>query len=358
MLPSTMTWMMTAAGVVHGMALSPRQLSPAATTTGSTTIPTLENGRTVSKNFESLNNDTSSYYLGYREQDFAQPYAKYWNPVVAPLTEELISGLTSSPMAEALAFSAHQASDYLTRPGYLSLENGYTIDRNGTVIIAALSEVPEVTGDAYDWWFGWHTVQTARYKLWNPVAHQYAYRRYIGMTSFIDEYVGNDAAQLSIQFLKPESLGFNVTAWPSQGIETIVAGRVKIGGFTTTDFDNVSYLMRQVRRRPDGKRELRSRFWIAKENHGTQQLGHDLAVHCQIEMTHLGSFLPALYQEFKDTLAFIVLVLAADNDFAASLEATDDRWISLENIKGNLRPSTIGLEMESGTIDRRRALED
>ncbi|KAM3497285.1 hypothetical protein MY10362_009359 [Beauveria mimosiformis] len=299
MLPSTMTCIMTAAGVVHGMAFNPRQLSPAATTTGGTATPTLQNGSTVSKNFEPLNNDTSSYYLGYREEDFAQPYAKYWNPVVAPLTEELISGLTSSPMAEALAFTAHQASDYLTRPGYLSLENGYTIDKNGTVIIAALSEVPEVTGDAYDWWFGWHSVQTARYKLWNPVAHQYSYRvpvtedwanatlkeRYIGMTSFIDEYVGNDAAQLSIQFLNPESLGFNVTAWPSQGIETIVAGRVNIGGFTTTDFDNVSYLMHQIRRRPDGKRELRSRFWIAKENHGTQQLGHDLAVHCQIEMT-------------------------------------------------------------------------
>ncbi|KAM3451112.1 hypothetical protein MY5147_009153 [Beauveria neobassiana] len=299
MLPSTMTWMMTAAGVVHGMAFNHRQLSPAATTTGGTATPTLRNGSTVSKNFESLNNDTSSYYLGYREEDFAQPYAKYWNPVVAPLTEELISGLTSSPMAEALGFSAHQASDYLTRPGYLSLENGYTIDKNGTVMIAALSEVPEVTGDAYDWWFGWHSVQTARYKLWNPVAHQYSYRvpvtedwanatlkeRYIGMTSFIDEYVGNDAAQLSIQFLNPESLGFNVTAWPSQGIETIVAGRIKIGGFTTTDFDNVSYLMHQIRRRPDGKRELRSRFWVAKENHGTQQLGHDLAVHCQIEMT-------------------------------------------------------------------------
>lgn len=152
------------------------------------------------------------------------------------------------------------------------------------------------------------------------MAHQYSYRvpvtedwanatlkeRYIGMTSFIDEYVGNDAAQLSIQFLNPESLGFNVTAWPSQGIETIVVGRIKIGGnsiprvinclseltwaftpvgFTTTDFDNVSYLMHQIRRRPDGKRELRSRFWVAKENHGTQQLGHDLAVHCQIEMT-------------------------------------------------------------------------
>jgi hypothetical protein len=101
-----------------------------------------------------------------------------------------------------------------------------------------------VTGDQYDWWFGWHSVETARYKLWNPIAHQYSYRtpystnwsnqtyaeRYIGATSYIDEYVGNDAAKLSISFVDPESMGFNTTAWPELGIETIVIGKVLIGG--------------------------------------------------------------------------------------------------------------------------------
>ncbi|KAK6838804.1 hypothetical protein RU639_000655 [Aspergillus parasiticus] len=307
----------SAANMAHGLTLDRRQLAPAATTTGSTATPTtLEENNFISQDFESLNNDTSSYYLGYREEDFAKPYAKYWNPVVAPLTKELISGLMSSPWANALTFSAHEAFDYFTRPGYLSLENGFSIDEDGTVMIAVRSEIREVTGDAYDWWFGWHSVETARYKLWNPVAHQYTYRvpvtedwtnatlkqRYIGTTSFIDEYVGNDASQLSIQFVDPASVGFNTTAWPELGIETIVVGKIRIGGFTTTDFDDVSYLMHQVRRMPNGYRELRSRFWIAKDNHGTQQIGHDLAVHCQTEMTHLGSFLPALYQEFKDTV--------------------------------------------------------
>lgn len=71
---------------------------------------------------------------------------------------------------------------------------------------------------------------------------------------------------------------------------------------------------------PDGYRELRSRFFIDSNNHGTSQLGHDLAVHCNIEMTRefwwiittllnreltiwidLGSFLPAIFEEFKST---------------------------------------------------------
>ncbi|KAJ5806548.1 uncharacterized protein N7503_004150 [Penicillium pulvis] len=60
--------------------------------------------------------------------------------------------------------------------------------------------------------------------------------------------------------------------------------------------------MHQVRRMPNGYRELRSRFFIAENNHGTAQLGHDLAFPCNIEMTHLGSFLPAIFHGFKYTL--------------------------------------------------------
>lgn len=55
--------------------------------------------------------------------------------------------------------------------------------------------------------------------------------------------------------------------------------------YSTTEFDGSSYLMHQVRRLPNGLRELRSRFFIESANHGTAQLGHDLAAHCNIEMT-------------------------------------------------------------------------
>ncbi|KAF9771860.1 hypothetical protein IL306_010478 [Fusarium sp. DS 682] len=152
-----------------------------------------------------------------------------------------------------------------------------------------------VTGDQYDWWFGWHSVETARYKLWNPIAHQYSYRtpystnwmsqtyaeRYIGATSYIDEYVGNDAAKLSISFVDPKTLGFNTTIWPELGIETIVIGKAFIGDYSVSEFDGVSYLMYQVRRMPNGYRELRSRFFIDSKNHGSAQLGHDFAVYCK-----------------------------------------------------------------------------
>lgn len=42
-----------------------------------------------------------------------------------------------------IAFSAHEAPDYFTIPGYLAIENGWALDANGTVMIAVRSEIPD-----------------------------------------------------------------------------------------------------------------------------------------------------------------------------------------------------------------------
>lgn len=55
-------------------------------------------------------------------------------------------------------------------------------------MIAIRSELPEVTGEAYDWWFSWHLVETSRSKLWNPVAHQYVYRKSYGLGSEFNDF--------------------------------------------------------------------------------------------------------------------------------------------------------------------------
>ncbi|KAI8229462.1 hypothetical protein K4K54_001468 [Colletotrichum sp. SAR 10_86] len=310
------TALLALVAAVNGNVIRGRQLSGAAGVPANPQPANLTSGGDyVSTDMSPLESNTEQYYLGFREVDFEKPYAKYYNPVVSPISDALVNGLAGSPWPSAFTYSAQDAAKYLEQPGYLNLENGYAIGSNGTLMIAVRSEIPQVTGEQYDWWFGWHSVETARYKLWNPIAHQYSYRtpdsvdwanrtyaeRYIGATSYIDEYVGNDAAKLSIQFIEPESIGFNTSAWPELGIETVVVGKLFIGDYSLEEFDQTSYLMHMVRRMPNGYRELRSRFFVASDNHGNAQLGHDLAVHCNIEMTHLGSFLPALFQEFKGT---------------------------------------------------------
>ncbi|KAM0157266.1 hypothetical protein ACHAPG_004760 [Botrytis cinerea] len=118
---------------------------------------------------------------------------------------------------------------------------------------------------------------TSKYSYRTPYSENWSNEtyaeRYIGATSYIDEYVGNDAAKLSI------------------GLD-----------YSVDKFDGISYLMHQVRRMPNGYRELRSPFFLDSNNHVNAQLGHDPAVHCNVEMTHLGKFLPArVSEEFKDT---------------------------------------------------------
>ncbi|KAK1992602.1 hypothetical protein LX36DRAFT_715245 [Colletotrichum falcatum] len=272
--------------------------------------------KTLSQNSTSVNiatyqTDTSLYYLGYDGVDWSRPFAKYWQPAEEAISEEAAKGITESPFASRLVYKPHEAPQYFTQPGYLGLENGWAVDDDGMLMISIRTDMNNVTGDMYDWWFGWHLVDSQRYKLWHPLAHQYAYRvpntvdfsnktlpeRYIGTYSWIDEYLGNNATKLTINFVDPTSVGFNTSAFDSQGIETIVTARINNGH--TTNVTGNSYLMHQIRRKDDGTRELRSRFFFDVY---TDNMAHDLAVHCAVEMSHLATFLPELHAEFKDTV--------------------------------------------------------
>lgn len=57
--------------------LDRRQLSPASVVQSDALPAPLESNNTVASDVESsLDSDTGSYYLGYREEDFKKPYAK------------------------------------------------------------------------------------------------------------------------------------------------------------------------------------------------------------------------------------------------------------------------------------------
>jgi hypothetical protein len=45
------------------------------------------------------------------------------------------------------------------------------------------------------------------------------------MVSWIDEFVGNSAAKLSIEFIPPSELGVDTAKWAEAGIETMVIGK-------------------------------------------------------------------------------------------------------------------------------------
>ncbi|MGB6180594.1 MAG: hypothetical protein WBF79_05065 [Rhodococcus sp. (in: high G+C Gram-positive bacteria)] len=265
-------------------------------------------------------------YPGYRGADFDLPYARYMQPRTAPAQQMVLDAFDAPPLAPGSFPRFEDITTDLSSTGTSAVETGYGQAADGVVFVAVRTVMPRVTAAMWDWWFGWHSTEAARYKLWHPDAHQYAAlqtdltatdlpdkAKYVGNTTYVDEYVGPKLQQLGINFRDPLAHGFDVPA-----DQTIVFGRV---GSSIAPVD-LGWLAHQVR--PiDGGAEMRSRFYLnirglhvpdvkqaacavargASVDPTDLQLGldlgRDLLLHCGQEMNHLAGFLPELYAEFS-----------------------------------------------------------
>lgn len=260
--------------------------------------------------------------LGYSAEDLAcSPYARFFNPYMAPLPAHVLDALSKGCVARELLPAVTEAAR-LQQPGYATLETGYTIMADGSARVACLTKMPGVTPAMWDWWFAWHGSEGLRYKLWHPLAHvdvgwadgRSDLASYVGRTSNIVEYVGAACLKLRLRFVPPGELGYDESALAANG-EVAICGR---GGLAGLPFDAV-WLVHHVRPVVGGA-EMRSRFWIFGENMclralpgglgraiglavaQTQRQGAvqaaELLVHCAQEMNHLAALLPELYAEF------------------------------------------------------------
>ncbi|MBF6338516.1 hypothetical protein IU450_21855 [Nocardia abscessus] len=266
-------------------------------------------------------------YAGYSPEDKAEPYARFMAERTAPPQPAVTAACAgaATPRERIPAFSSLVTD--LAPTGYSPVETGYGQTDAGTVWVAVRTEMPRVTAAMWDWWFGWHMVESARYKLWHPDAHLYSEvaadrlarpmpdrDRYVGNISYVDEYIGPKLQQLAIAFHDPKAYGFTV---PDD--HTVILGRV---GSSVAPVD-LGWLAHQVRPIPGGC-EMRSRFYLrlygmhapdplrtaraiqrgAAADVGDllpgMDLARDLLMHCGQEMNHLAQFLPELYNEFKE----------------------------------------------------------
>ena len=280
-------------------------------------------------------------YLGYRDADLSRPYAEFMAPATAPVQPHVLQALAAGMAPPELAHGVDEVADRLARPGHERLETGWTRLASGVVVVAVRTAMPGCTAAMWDWWFAWHSTETARYKLWHPDAHRYAAiaedrradrgltdrQRYVGNVSYVDEYIGGRLQRLAIRFLDPERLG--LTAAPGT---THVCARVTLSALPVA----IGWLVHQVRPTDDGV-EMRSRFFLndvalldlprralpgsaAARLLGSRParavaplavgpiaslamprtLGADLLHHCAAEMNHLAGFLPRLHQTLRD----------------------------------------------------------
>ncbi len=264
-------------------------------------------------------------YLGYRDADRAQPFARFFNPCLAPLSPHVCAALDRGGVPEILLPDIEAAPENLFGDTAV-LEDGFVLTRDGGMRVSVRTDMPGVTPAMIDWWFGWHGDAAAKYKLWHPQAHVHvAWRdtppassrgrmRYIGQTSIVDEYIGSDLVRGAIQFAAPAAFGFADRRLDNDHEATIICARLGLGDAPI----DIGYLAHHVRAVPGGS-EMRSRFWMGGRHVAGRNLmgsvaaaiakqmlrltegdARALLVHCGQEMPHLATFLPALHAVFND----------------------------------------------------------
>ncbi|GAB2664638.1 DAPG hydrolase family protein [Nocardia goodfellowii] len=264
-------------------------------------------------------------YRGYSAEDRAAPYAGYMAARTAEVHPSVTAAYLGDPAPAALISEFSALTEDLSPGGISAVETGYGHTASGALWVAVHTPMRDVTAAMWDWWFAWHPVESARYKLWHPDAHLYCATaedrsarpipdrdKYIGNVAYVDEYIGLELQQLAIAFADPRSHGFDV---PPE--HTVILARV---GSIVAPID-LGWLAHQVRPTASGC-EMRSRFYL--NLHGLRQpdlprarqavergpsldprdlvlglgLARELLLHCGQEMNHLAGFLPRLYHEF------------------------------------------------------------
>ncbi|MCX7267738.1 MAG: hypothetical protein NTU75_04405 [Sphingomonadales bacterium] len=232
----------------------------------------------------------SGRYLGYREADRATPYARFFNPELAPLASHVCAALDRGGVPIDLLPGIDGAAENLFGDTAV-LEDGWVLTQDGGMRVSVRTDMPGVTPAMVDWWFGWHGDAPAKYKLWHPQAHVHVGWRETPPAGTSGRARLDDDQQA-----------------------TIVCARLGLGDAPI----DIGYLAHHVRAVPGGS-EMRSRFWMGGAHVGGRNLVGSLAaavakrvlrvtesdarallVHCGQEMPHLAAFLPALHAEFAD----------------------------------------------------------
>lgn len=256
--------------------------------------------------------DPKEYPVELTENEKNHPLAKYYYNVTKP-NDEHIASLKYVEPEKGLPLSDISK---MLEPGYLDLENGYTIFEDGSGYVATNVKFPGASGEMLDWWFDWHGYDIMRYKIWYPGLHAIAlYESYEEPDTFsISKYVlenpegktnhtietlmkGGALQDLQITFVNPAQYGLDNSQLGKD--QWAVCANVKSGKHI------VVQMVHFVRNTEDGV-EMRSRFWVGKELPKVarklfikKEDLYDLAHHCVSEYTQLASFLPEVYNTYS-----------------------------------------------------------
>lgn len=264
-------------------------------------------------------------------EEKAKPYSKYFYRKPTPPSPERVAAM-EKPIDPSKALPIDRINDLLN-PGYFEVEAGWCVLPNGAGYVANYTPMPGVTVEMINWWMAWHSLEDLRYKIWWPDGH-YAIslsdqdrakvldpgrpmvHKFQGLTHFVIENIGGlSAEKISISFLPPEDVGFDMGRFKSPNVGTIVAANGLSQMInpppSIPNHKAPAFMIHFIRETTDGI-EYRTRFWMGyhildKKPHLWLPPGmripdyipRGLATHNVYEYANLASFLPQIYQEQK-----------------------------------------------------------
>ena len=265
------------------------------------------------------------YYENLTQEEWSKPYSKYMNRPITPPNQELMDILSQGPMDPAKALALENINE-LMQDGYSDVETGYCVLPNGAAYVAVNNQFPGVTMDMLKWWFAWHPLEDMRYMLWYKDGHNGISiseesrerildpntpwdKKYQGTVHHVIEDVGMGIEDITIQFLFPEELGFDMSVFDPEKFTVFGANGVsqnRAGG------PKAPAVMCHFVRETEIGVESRTRFWMGYHMIDGKPVKllpdgvsipeaapRGLAMHNVMEYTNLAAFLPEIYREME-----------------------------------------------------------
>jgi len=245
---------------------------------------------------------------------------------LAPPDPSVLDAIDAGPMSDPDDVVSLDRLDRLLDPTPMAVETGWCWTPDGVAYVAVRTEMPDTTGEMWDWWFDWHPREPTRYRIWYPASHfdtsftapaTTAAKPHWGATHYPVEDIGLGRQTIRIQFRRPTDYGFSSDALDDPRVATIVGGYVG----SQREHARVGVVCHVFLASDDGV-VLRSRFWLGgalrpdvpgpvgdavgrlinrpsvRRRILPRPLPQRLARHCAIEYAHLASILPDLYARF------------------------------------------------------------
>ena len=110
------------------------------------------------------------------EEDKKKSYYKYYERDFNYAPQELFDEVCLHPLKDDEVMQIYQRNqlfdpNHVHKPGFWAGDDGSGYQ---TALLQNNMFLPGVTGEMFDWWFGWHSIDSLRYKIWNPEDHAWA----------------------------------------------------------------------------------------------------------------------------------------------------------------------------------------